>query len=170
MLPVCLFWIVLWLLTWLVNEVTILWVIFELSRDFIDYEDSKCHWCVLLFFGHSYNQSLIPSTDVIQLTLTLKIATTQGSKTIFTDINSPISRPSYPTYLLLRSNLSPSVDCFLLYIRGLFHSRNFSAPVPEFPKWKDYCIARSLERSPGARNLFSWEGQDFIHQVKENQR
>ena len=136
----------------------------------LSYEDSKCHWCILLFFGHSYNQSLIPSTDVIQLTLTLKMTTTQCSKTIFTVDNSPISRPSYPTYLLLGSNLSPRVDCFLLYIWGLFHSRNSLAPVPEFPKWKDYYIARSLERNPGARNLFSWEGQDFIHQVKANQR
>ena len=67
-------------------------------------------------FGHSYNQSLIPSTDMIQLTLTLKMTITQGSKTIFTDNNSPISRPSYPTYLLLGSNLSPRVDCFLLYM------------------------------------------------------
>ena len=36
--------IILWLLTWLVNEVAMLLVVCQLSRSC--YKDSKCHWCV----------------------------------------------------------------------------------------------------------------------------
>ena len=42
------------------------------------------------------NQNLIPSTDVIQLTLTLKMTTAQVVKTSVTVNNSPIQDYVYP--------------------------------------------------------------------------
>ena len=44
------------------------------------------------------NQSLIPSTDVIQLTLTLKMTTAQVVETSVTVNNSPIQDYVHPDY------------------------------------------------------------------------
>ena len=51
----------------------------------------------ILTFDHTYNQSIIPSTDMIQLTLTLKMTTAQVVETSVTvNNNSPIQDYVHP--------------------------------------------------------------------------
>ena len=51
---------------------------------------------ILFFIGKINNQSIIPSTDVIQLTLTLKMTTAQVVETSVTVNNSPIQDYVHP--------------------------------------------------------------------------
>ena len=80
-------------------------------RHVIGYEGSKCHWCVSILANTEHHGltdrrpttlSLIPSTDVIQLTLTLKMTTAQVvEKSVTVSNNSPIQDTTFTRTIIL---------------------------------------------------------------------
>ena len=79
------------------------------------------------FIGKINNQSIIPSTDVIQLTLTLKMTTAQVVETSVTvNINSPIQDYVHPDDQTQPTfEMTPGFKPFTIFIRCLgfaFHA------------------------------------------------
>ena len=62
------------------------------------------------------NQSLIPSTDMIQLTLTLKMTTAQVVETSVTVNNSPIQEYMSFTQTIILNEMTPGFKPFTMYL------------------------------------------------------
>ena len=82
---------------------------------------------ILFFIGKINNQSIIPSTDVIQLTLTLKMTTTQVVETSVTvNNNSPFQDYVHPDDQTQPTfEMTPGFKPFTIFIRCLgfaFHA------------------------------------------------
>ena len=122
-------------------------VVCQLSRDVIGYEDSY----IRVFIANNMatyltnqinNQSIIPSTDVIQLTLTLKMTTAQVVETSVTvNKNSPIqdyvhpddqTQPTFVLFNLLASRHSKREVQFFQSFAFMFLSV-YSSPTENLP-------------------------------------